>query len=145
MNCYLDCEFNGFGGALLSMAIACEDGNEWYEAVQCNEVIDPWVVEHVIPLLNARQLTQQQFAQSLHTFLNRYESLHIIADWPEDIAYFCKATITGPGQRIRLPRLTFEVDPTLPDTSIHSKTPHNALEDARALRRNSQAILDSST
>lgn len=144
MKCYLDCEFNGFGGALLSMALCCEDGNEWYEAVWSDDPVDPWVAEHVIPVLNTRPKAPGQFAWSLQNFLCQYEHLHILVDWPEDIAYFCKAVITGPGERIKLPKLTFEIDPSLPDTSTHSKIPHNALEDARALRGNRQGFLDTS-
>lgn len=54
-----------------------------------------------------------------------------IADWPEDVAHFCNFLITGPGTRIDTPPLTFEVRR---DLDAVSKIPHNALEDARAMR-----------
>ena len=33
MNIYIDCEFNGFGGKLISMALCADDGREFYEVV----------------------------------------------------------------------------------------------------------------
>lgn len=52
MNLYIDCEFNGFGGQLISMALVAEDGTEFYEVVPLLEEVTPWVAEHVMPVLN---------------------------------------------------------------------------------------------
>jgi hypothetical protein len=60
----------------------------------------------------------------------RCDTIHIIADWPEDISHFCNALLTGPGTRLNTPRLTMEVRR---DLHGDSKIPHNALEDARAI------------
>ena len=60
----------------------------------------------------------------------RFDTIHIIADWPEDISHFCNALLTGPGTRLNAPRLTMEV---CRDLHGDSKIPHNALEDARAI------------
>jgi len=47
---FLDTEYNGFGGALLSLALVPEDGSEeFYVTLQCDVPIDPWVERHVMP------------------------------------------------------------------------------------------------
>ena len=37
MRYYLDTEFNGFGGALLSLALVPDDGEEFYVTLECAE------------------------------------------------------------------------------------------------------------
>lgn len=49
----------------------------------------------------------------------------------EDIAFFCKVLICGPGVRLNTPPLTLEIRRDL--DGIPSDLPHNALHDARAL------------
>ena len=129
MNLYLDCEFNEFKGALISMALASEDGHEWYEVVPC-ETPGSWVAANVIPILGKPPISVAELSRSLHGFLSQFDAVHIVADWPEDIAHFCTALIVGPGMRIDTPPLTMEVlrvDAT-------SAMPHNALADARGIR-----------
>lgn len=129
MKLFLDCEFNEFRGALISMALVDENGREWYEVVPC-ENPGPWVAEHVIPILGRGPVSLPFMQASLGAWLSVYESIHIVADWPEDIAHFCTALITGPGMRLDTPPLTMEVlriDAT-------SEMPHNALADARGIR-----------
>jgi hypothetical protein len=59
----------------------------------------------------------------------------IVADWPEDIAQFCSLLMTGPGEMVPVPRLTFELVPLGGfSTAANSAVPHNALHDARALK-----------
>lgn len=43
MRIYVDCEFNGFGGELMSMALVAEDGREWYNVLPLPRDIEPWV------------------------------------------------------------------------------------------------------
>lgn len=129
MRIFLDCEFNGFKGELISMALVSEDRKEWYEVLHCKNPCD-WVAEHVMPVLFKTPTDPLQFALSLQSFLNQFTAIHIVADWPEDIQHFCAALITGPGQRIDTPPLTLEV---LRIDSI-SEIPHNALYDARGIR-----------
>jgi hypothetical protein len=125
---FLDCEFNGFGGELISMALVCRDGREWYEVLPCESPCE-WVAEHVMPILNKDPITQSEFAASLCRFLSQWESVHIVADWPEDIAHFCRALITGPGTRIATPHLSFQIF----NVESTSEQPHNALADARGI------------
>lgn len=135
MRLFIDTEFNEFQGALISMALVADDGREWYEALPC-ENPGSWVAQHVMPIIGQTPLNNgYEMALSLSLFLSQFESVHILADWPEDIAHFCNALITGPGERIDTPPLTFEIRRDLPDTADISAIPHNALEDARALQR----------
>jgi len=133
MRMWLDTEFNEFGGALISLALAAENGEVWYETLPCPRP-GAWVAEHVIPVLGKPPEYQSEFKRKLSAFLCQYPAVHIVADWPDDIRYFCEAVITGPGTRVKLPSLTFELRFDLPDTASVSALPHNALADAIALR-----------
>lgn len=143
MKFYLDCEFDGWVGALISMALVSEDGDEFYWAINDNEgwVKDEWVKANVLPILrcDGAAVTQHNdLAGGLERFLAKaaeHTNAHIVVDWPDDVAYFCRAMITGAGQRINTPPLTFEV--TRVDaypTTLAGAVQHNALWDARALR-----------
>lgn len=135
MRLWLDTEFNEFRGALISMALVADDGREWYEALPC-DAPGSWVAQNVMPIIGKRPLSDGiEMAHSLQAFLAQFDSLHIVADWPEDVSHFCNALIVGPGLRIDTPPLTFEVRRDLPNTADISAIPHNALEDARALAR----------
>ena len=130
MKLYLDCEFNEFKGALISMALVAEDGREWYEVVPC-ENPGPWVAVHVMPILGKLALPcVRDLSDSLQCFLSAFDSVHVVADWPDDIAHFCNALIIGPGLRINTPPLTMEVL----RIDAPSDNPHNALADARGIR-----------
>jgi len=129
MRLFLDCEFNEFQGDLISMALVSEDGREWYEVVPC-ENPGAWVAQNVIPILGKRAIPTPEMQRSLCVWLAQFDTVHIVADWPEDISHFCRALITGPGMRINTPPLTMEV--LRIDAS--STLPHNALHDARGIR-----------
>ena len=131
MNIFIDGEWNSYGGELISLALVAEDGRSFYEVVGCDNP-DPWVAENVMPKLGKPSITLQELQEQLELFLRQFEfnSVHIIADWPEDIMWFCKVLITGPGTRLDTPPLTMEV---LRVDTI-SLYPHNALADATALR-----------
>lgn len=131
MQLIIDCEFNGMGGQLLSMALVPIDPNEphFYEELTVSEILTEWVRDHVI--LRKNPIPPQQFQRVLETFLNRFESVEIVADWPEDIELFCKWLLTGPGTRIDTPPLTMTIRR---DLDAPSKTPHYALDDAIAIR-----------
>ncbi len=131
MRIWIDCEFNEFRGDLISMALVAEDGREWYRVLPCPNP-GSWVAEHVMPLLGAEPVSRGEFIRSLHGFLKRYNSVHIIADWPEDITHFCQSLIVGPGERIDTPALSMEIRRDL--DLVESTVPHNALYDARAIR-----------
>jgi hypothetical protein len=131
MNIYIDCEFNGHGGELISMALVAEDGAEFYEVLNTSEPIQPWVEQHVIPYLNKEPIPNYIFQQKLWYFLAWYTDFNLISDWPEDIKYFMQSIITKPGEMMSVPSFSCEVRRDL--SSSKSKIPHNALEDCRAI------------
>jgi hypothetical protein len=130
MKLWIDCEWNDYRGELISMALVDERDNFWYEVLEC---LTPssWVSKNVMGILLKEPVSEKHFKKSLETFLATYDKIHIISDWPEDIAHFCNALIIGAGFRLRTPPLTMEVVRDLDDLS---KVPHNALEDARAIK-----------
>ena len=131
MRVFIDGEWNSYGGDLISLALVAEDGRSFYGVLGCDKP-DPWVAENVMPKLGKPWITLEILQEQLEIFLRQFEfdSVHIIADWPEDIMWFCKVLVTGPGTRLNTPPLTMEV--LRVDTV--SKNPHNALADAMALR-----------
>lgn len=143
MRYFLDTEFNGFGGALISLALVPEFGDqEYYAVVPLEEAPLPWVAQHVLPYLGAvppgltaDPITREQVALELASYLLRDDEPMIVADWPDDIAYFCRVLITGPGLMAHTGTLRFLLlDNTGFSTAENSRVPHNALHDARALR-----------
>lgn len=131
MRIFIDGEWNSYGGDLISLALVAEDGRAFYEVLGC-ENPDQWVAENVMPKLNKDPIPLVIFQLELAKYLMQFESeaVHIIADWPEDIMWFCKILITGPGTRLDTPPLTMQI--LRVDTV--SQNPHNALADAQALR-----------
>jgi hypothetical protein len=136
MRYFLDAEFNGFGGQLISLALVPEDPEAvpFYEALACAEP-DPWVADHVIPALQTRPISRPEMIAKLAAYLRGDPEPVVIADWPEDIAHLALLMVTGPGSRMPSPRFRFELlDLPLFDSAMLSKVPHNACRDAIALR-----------
>lgn len=144
---FIDCEFDGFGGPLISFAIVPEwehtgslDG--MYFILRHGEVT-PWVAKNVIPNLHKLdipylnfELEPHEVSRSLAVYLNEDPSPTIIADWPEDIAHFCRLLLPRPGYMVNVPDLKFEIAriPSYP-SDIVGLVQHNSHSDARALRR----------
>lgn len=128
---YLDCEFNGYKGELISMALVVDDDTHFYEVLECGNPV-PWVAENVMPILGKEPIPKLRFTHRLEKFINQFDNLVIVADWPDDIRYFCEALITGPGDAINTPEhLSFSIKRI--DTV--SEQPHNALADAIGIMR----------
>lgn len=128
----IDTEFNEFGGDLISLALVdidYPDKKPFYEVLECRHPGD-WVSVHVMPILNKPAISIAVFQRLLAGFLSNYSAVHIIADWPDDIKYFCQALITGPGTCIQTPSLSFEIRR---DIDAPSELPHNALADAHGI------------
>jgi len=132
---YLDAEFNGFGGPLIALALAPEDGGTpFYAALECPKPT-PWVAAHVLPVLNIAPVDRETLGRTLATYLEGDPDPVVIADWPEDIAHAAMTLIARPGYRHPIARITFKLcDAPGFDTAKASAIPHNALEDAIALR-----------
>lgn len=133
MKLFLDCEFNGFGGELISLALIDENNQYFYQVLACQNPI-PWVVEHVIPILNQTPISLEKFQKQLQEFLNQYDDIEIIADWPEDFALFSRSLIVSAGRCLTLPPLKMQLWMEESNTHVPSQQPHNALADARALK-----------
>jgi hypothetical protein len=139
---FLDTEYNGNCGALLSLALVPDDGEELYVTLATDEPIVEWVQRHVVPYLDTvpEQLTCPRLSRSdaagaVERYLRHDDEAVIIADWPEDIAQFCNLMITGAGDMIDVRDVTFRLLPLSNfSTAANSKVPHNALHDARSLR-----------
>jgi len=134
---WVDTEFNGYQGDLISMALVTEHGLRWYVVLECPNPVD-WVAEHVMPVLGKHPTPLGEAQQGLEAFLGAHDGVHIIADWPDDLVHFCRFLITGPGQRLDTPPLTLEIRRDL--DAVPSAAPHNALADAIALRLSHQAL-----
>lgn len=145
MNYALDCEFNGMGGALLSLALVEMNLNHViYLRYPIPDVVDPWVAENVIPYLDSTSIPSRRVSTELEGALALQEFFkeandpapHFIADWPDDIAYISRAVLTGPGKMIDVRAMTFEVVRVdAYPTKVVGAVQHNAMWDAMALRR----------
>jgi hypothetical protein len=139
---FLDTEYNGWGGALLSLALVPDEGEELYLTLDWQGHLEEWVERHVLPYLDtvpetmiSPRMSREDAARTLSHYLAGDPQPLIVADWPEDLALFNALLLTGPGTMVEMPRLRFEFLP-LPgfSTAANSAVPHNALHDARALR-----------
>ena len=142
MRYFLDTEFNGFGGCLISLGLAPEEGDQdYYVVVPMTEEPLPWVAQHVMPYLKSvpnmlyNQLDPIAAAHDIAAYLRTDPDPAIVADWPEDIALFCRLLQVGDGDIVDVTSIRFHFIRTPGfSTSRNSKVPHNALHDARALR-----------
>ena len=90
---FLDTEYNGVGGALLSLALVPDDGDELYLTFRADDPIVDWVQQHVVPFLDmvpeqlkCPRLSRHDAVHALERYLRHDEEPLIFADWPEDIA-----------------------------------------------------------
>lgn len=142
MRYFLDSEYNGFGGSLISLALVPEHGDqEFYAILPLPERIEPWVERHVLPFLHMvpveppEPMQPAQAAGAVATYLRHDPDAVIVADWPDDIGHFCFLLSTGPGEMAEVGPLRFQLLNLAGfSTAANSRVPHNALHDARALR-----------
>lgn len=159
MKYYLDCEFFGWGGPIISLALLGEYDQELYLAFDQHELeaeariatlVDErrWMLDNVLPIIDApgaealrvgtsRSQLKRHWPHHIATFLGKNESdIHIVADWPEDIRHLSELLMSGPGQTL-LPkqRVIFEwVREDAYPTTLPGAVQHNAMWDARVLR-----------
>ena len=142
MRYFLDTEYNGWAGALLSLALVPDEGEELYLTLDWEGPLDEWVERNVIPYLDtvpdalvSPRMSRADAARTLAHYLAGDPEPVIVADWPEDIALFNALLVTAPGIMVEVPSLTFRFLPLGGfSTAANSEVPHNALHDARALR-----------
>lgn len=136
MRYYVDTEFNGNGGQLLSVGIVRQDGEQFYQELHVHELPQPWIKKNVVPVMLGRPVSRAACSFGLQQFLLRDRGPHtFVVDWPEDAVHLGNLMVTDHGTRMP-PRRWRCVLLELPGfhTADHSKRPHNALDDAVALR-----------
>src|SRR3546814_20565916 len=103
MRYFLDTEYNGFGGELISLALVPEHGDqEYYAVLQLPDEIHPWVDRNVVPYLgsvppghHAEPVSRLSAAAEVATYLALEPEPVIVADWPDDIALFFALRVPG--------------------------------------------------
>jgi hypothetical protein len=139
---YIDTEFNGFGGEIISFALVREDGAYLSLVFDCLKPVQ-WVRENVIPHLYAGPVshTEKTIPVSsagplIATFLFGDSNPVVLADWPDDIRFFCELIMTGPGTMVGIKNLVFQMARGLDayPTTLKGAVHHNAYWDAMALR-----------
>lgn len=131
---YLDTEFNGWGGQLISLALVPHSADlpSFYQELEIREPLDPWVRENVVPHLALVPQGYGSFQMLLAGYLHQIGPCTIVADWPDDVQYLCRALVLGPGERSpMIPNLNFELDFGIRYDSL---VPHHAFHDAQAIR-----------
>jgi hypothetical protein len=101
--------------------------------------MDGWVADNVKPFLldghDPISVFPGEFGIWISQYLNGDPAPVIVTDWPDDIRYFCEVIITGPGEMIKVPGLTFEMHRVdAYPTTLPGAVQHNAWWDAMALR-----------
>ena len=139
----LDCEFNGFGGELISLALSGEAGELYLVRPQDElNAMDThyWVAEHVLPFLSLPDalpavLPLVRFGRAIQAFLASDPAPTVVTYWPEDLMHLMQCLIIAPGQRVKIPELSLRlVQVSAYPSEITHAVQHNALWDARALR-----------
>lgn len=131
MNIFMDSEFNGFGGELISLALVSDDGTSWYNVLPLPERIDPWVAQHVVPILGKAPVAPETFRASLLAYLATRPGATIHADWPADFGYLLNCMMGDRFEAAFYVPFTFNL---MTGTDPKPDVPHNALSDATALR-----------
>jgi hypothetical protein len=153
MKYFVDCEFDGHNGALLSIALVSEAGRSLYLIIDEREapVFDPWVRDNVLSVIDdygdpdvmRRHVRLAHVGTELRVFMVGDNDPVVVADSPVDIGRFCAAFMTDP-QGGYLPNtwehIAFEVcDIDCYPTSLPGAVQHNAWWDAMALREKLKA------
>ena len=143
MRYYLDTEFDGHNGPLLSVGLVREDGHSLHVRTKAR-ADDPWVQEHVEPRMDwhmadvdASNVRQNHVGGLLRRFVADDAAPTIIADSVVDIARFCKAISTDDdGNWCSVGGdMMFEVhDVSCYPTDLPGGIQHNAWWDAMALK-----------
>lgn len=141
---YIDCEFDGHAGPLLSIAMVRGDGRGLHVKVSDLVVEDPWVAENVLPIMDSHHADYSwnalpnEVGTFLRGFIGACQNPTIIADSPVDIGRFCRAISTGEDGgwcSTGYAGMTFVVhNVDCYPTTLEGAVQHNAWWDAMALR-----------
>ena len=135
---FLDTEFNGFNGELISLALVREDGESISLVFGCDDPVE-WVKDNVMPILFSDPVSKKtkrtEAGREIAAFLKGDKNPTIISDWPEDISQLCGCLITGPGEMVNIRSIAFRiVRVDAYPTDLKGAVQHNAWWDAMALR-----------
>lgn len=147
MRYFLDTEFDGANGPLLTLALVREDGASIYIHHDF-EPMDLWVQRNVKPHIHdcpeppVASLDREALASAVADFLREDGEPLIVADWLADVSQLCGLLATGSlywsdpaGNLQGMPPLRFEVsDVDAYPTTLPGAVQHNAWWDAMALR-----------
>lgn len=145
MRYYLDTEFDGHNGQLLSLALVRQDGRSCYLMnTTIGAINDVWVQENVIPKLHQHDCPQSvgfpvnHFGLMVREFLADDPEITIVSDSPVDIGRFCQVISTGSDgtwEPTNYPYITFIVmnEDAYPCERYPQAVQHNAWWDAMAL------------
>ena len=141
---YIDCEFDGHNGPLLSIAMVRGDGRGLHVKVRDLAVEDPWVAQNVLPILDSHHadyswhVRPNEVGTPLRGFIGDCQNPTIIADSPVDISRFCRSISTGEDggwHSTGYAGMTFVVcNVDCYPTTLVGAVQHNAWWDAMALR-----------
>ena len=135
MSIYVDTEFSTYRGDLISIALACTDGTEFYAVRQpqhylasCND----WVKDNILPIIAAGTVAAEPddvWRERLWEYFKPRENHTCYADWSEDLTHLLMA-LQWPFETKR----KFVWNGRLIHTGdTNPKIPHHALSDAHAL------------
>lgn len=136
---YLDTEFNGHGGKLLSLAIASTSGKHFYARLPDPPQWHEWVQENVVPHFDIKPDDLLSVRMRLREYLLRREPVTIYADWPADFMYLTDLMCGAAFQDSWMCNCQMVL---LRDTDPQPERPHNALSDAVALMEWHQRLLE---
>jgi len=141
---YIDCEFDGHNGPLISMALIGED-DDIYIITDYDKPQDPWVANNVMTVLDKHDaertftgIKENDVGELLYDMFETKNMIHVIADSPVDLTRFFKAISTNgegewrPSGLTRVSGHAVNVDAW--PCSEAGLTRHNAWCDARALK-----------
>jgi hypothetical protein len=149
MKLYLDTEFNGHGGELISMAlVALKPPSrptarglpiEWYGwTIPKQQYYTPWVLDNVVPHMHlhapAPFESLEDMKESCREFVFAYDRVEIVCDWHADLVHFCNM-LTGPTYEESIDFPFRAAVLKTPPGGVGSLHPHHALYDARALAK----------
>lgn len=153
MRYFIDTEFDGFRGSLISMAIVREDGRSLYMIMEGAEenATDLWVVENVMPFVRDSPEPPHVVGPETAAFLIGMHfmddlDIEVVADWPDDIKHLCDLLHYMPGNMVpgahQKMRFTIERVDAYP-TQLPGAVRHNAWWDAVALKEKLTSSIES--
>jgi hypothetical protein len=130
---YLDTEFNGHGGELVSLALDSSSGSgkHFYEILPPADKWHPWVAENVVPHLEKKPVSRIMFGAKLREYLQGREPCTICADWPADFQHLMDCMCGAAFGDSWMAECTMVL---MRGTDPRPAVPHNALSDGIALR-----------